>query len=402
MSKPLQKKVANYTTAKEARLQGIYPYFRPIESAQSTEVIIEGKRVLMFGSNSYLGLTNHPYIKEAAQKAIEEYGTGCAGSRFLNGTLDIHIELERRIAAFTGKEDALIFSTGFQVNLGVMSSLTGRNDYLILDEYDHASIIDGTRLSFSRVIKYAHNDTQDLHKKLSVLPEEAIKVIVVDGIFSMEGDIARLAEIVSVADQFGASVIVDDAHSLGVIGHKGAGTASHFDLTDKVDLITGTFSKSLASLGGFVAADAETIEYLKHHARSLIFSASMTPSSAASVIAALDLIETEPHHMDNLWKNTDYAMHLLREEGLDIGPTESPIIPIFVRDNNKTFLVTSMLQQEGVFVNPVVSPAVPADSSLLRFSLMATHTFGQIEEAIEKISKVFKRVGIANIKEPIK
>jgi 8-amino-7-oxononanoate synthase len=402
MSKPLQKKVANYTAAKEARSKGIYPYFRPIESAQSTEVIIEGKRVLMFGSNSYLGLTNHPYIKEAAQKAISKYGTGCAGSRFLNGTLDIHIELEQRIAAFTGKEDALIFSTGFQVNLGVMASLTGRNDYLILDEYDHASIYDGTRLSFSRVIKYAHNDMQDLQKKLSVLPEESIKLIVVDGIFSMEGDIARLPEIIAIADQFGATIVVDDAHSLGVIGQKGAGTASHFDLTEKVDIITGTFSKSLASLGGFVAADADTIEFLKHHARSLIFSASMTPSSAASVLAALDLIETEPEHMDNLWKNTNYAMHLLREEGLDIGATESPIIPIYVRDNNKTFMVTSMLQQEGIFVNPVVSPAVPPDSSLLRFSLMATHTFGQIEEAIEKISKVFKRVGVANIKEPIK
>ncbi len=402
MSKPLQKKVANYTIAKEARLKGIYPYFRPIESAQSTEVIIEGKRVLMFGSNSYLGLTNHPYIKEAAQKAISKYGTGCAGSRFLNGTLDIHIELEKRIAAFTGKEDALIFSTGFQVNLGVMASLTGRNDYLILDEYDHASIYDGTRLSFSRVIKYAHNDMQDLQKKLSVLPEESIKLIVVDGIFSMEGDIAKLPELMTIADQFVATIVVDDAHSLGVIGQKGAGTASHFDLTEKVDIITGTFSKSLASLGGFVAADADTIEFLKHHARSLIFSASMTPSSAASVLAALDLIETEPEHMDNLWKNTHYAMHLLREEGLDIGATESPIIPIYVRDNNKTFMVTSMLQQEGVFVNPVVSPAVPPDSSLLRFSLMATHTFGQIEEAIEKISKVFKRVGIANIKEPIK
>jgi 8-amino-7-oxononanoate synthase len=402
MSKPLQARIAAYTAAKEARAQGIYPYFRPIESAQDTEVVIQGKRVLMFGSNSYLGLTNHPRIKEAAHKAVEKYGTGCAGSRFLNGTLDIHVELEDRIAAFTGKQAALIFSTGFQVNLGVMSSFTGRNDYLILDEYDHASIYDGTRLSFSRVIKYAHNDMADLARRLSVLPEESIKVIAVDGIFSMEGDIAKLPEIIAIADQFGATVVVDDAHSLGVIGVKGAGTASHFGVDDKVDIITGTFSKSLASLGGFVASDADTIDYLKHHARSLIFSASMTPASAASTLAALDIIETEPEHMENLWRNTHYAMGLLQEEGFDIGATESPILPIYVRDNAKTFAVTSLLQQEGVFVNPVVSPAVPSDASLLRFSLMATHTFGQIEEAVEKIARVFRQVGVLELKERIK
>lgn len=402
MSKPLQARIANYTVAKEAREKGIYPYFRPIESAQDTEVIIDGKRVLMFGSNSYLGLTNHPRIKAASQKAIDKYGTGCAGSRFLNGTLDIHIELENRIAAFTGKESALIFSTGFQVNLGVVSSLTGRNDYLILDEYDHASIYDGTRLSFSRVIKYAHNDMADLARRLSVLPEESVKIIVVDGIFSMEGDIAKLPEIAAIAERFSATVVVDDAHSLGVIGVRGAGTASHFNLNDKVDIITGTFSKSLASLGGFVASDAATIDYLKHHARSLIFSASMTPASAASVIAALDILESEPQHMEQLWNNTRYAMHLLKSEGFDIGDTESPIIPIYVRDNDKTFVVTSMLQQHGVFVNPVVSPAVPSDASLLRFSLMATHTFGQIEEAVEKLARVFRQVGVTKIKERIK
>ncbi len=364
--------------------------------------MIQGKRVLMFGSNSYLGLTNHPKIKEAAHKAVEKYGTGCAGSRFLNGTLDIHVALEDRIAAFTGKQAALIFSTGFQVNLGVMSSFTGRNDYLILDEYDHASIYDGTRLSFSRVIKYAHNDMADLARRLSVLPEESIKVIAVDGIFSMEGDIAKLPEIIAIADQFGATVVVDDAHSLGVIGVKGAGTASHFGVDDKVDIITGTFSKSLASLGGFVASDADTIDYLKHHARSLIFSASMTPASAASTLAALDIIETEPEHMENLWRNTRYATNLLQEEGFDIGASESPILPIYVRDNAKTFAVTSLLQQQGVFVNPVVSPAVPSDASLLRFSLMATHTFGQIEEAVEKIARVFRQVGVLELKERIK
>jgi len=399
MVKKLHEKIAQFQDANIIREAGLYPYFRPIESGQDTEVIIDHKRVLMFGSNSYLGLTNHPKIKEASKKAIDKYGTGCAGSRFLNGTLDIHIELENRLAKYVGKEAAVLFSTGFQVNLGVLSSITGRNDYLILDEYDHASLIDGSRLSFSKVIKYAHNDMEDLQRKLSILPEEAVKLIAVDGIFSMEGDIVKLPEIVKIADQFGANIMVDDAHSLGVIGHKGAGTASHFNLTDDVDLIMGTFSKSLASLGGFIASDAETIDYLKHRARALMFSASMTPGSVASVIAALDIIESEPERIAKLWDNTNYAMKLLLDEGFDLGPTESPILPIYVRDNHKTFLVTKHLQNEGIFVNPVVSPAVPSDSSLLRFSLMATHTFDQIDEAIEKIAKAFKEVGVTSIKE---
>ena len=294
MVKKLHDKIAQFKDAAMIREKGLYPYFRPIESGQDTEVIIDGQRVLMFGSNSYLGLTNHPKIKEASKKAIDKYGTGCAGSRFLNGTLDIHIELEDRLAAYVGKEAAVLFSTGFQVNLGVLSCVTGRNDYLILDEYDHASLIDGSRLSFSKVIKYAHNDMADLQRKLSILPEEAVKVIAVDGIFSMEGDIVKLPEIVEIADRFGANIMVDDAHSLVVIGHLGAGTASHFGLTDEVDLIMGTFSKSLASLGGFIAADAETIDYMKHRARSLMFSASMTPGAVAGVMAALDIIESEP------------------------------------------------------------------------------------------------------------
>ena len=402
MVKKLHEKIAQFQDANIIREMGLYPYFRPIESGQDTEVIIDNKRVLMFGSNSYLGLTNHPKIKEASKKAIDKYGTGCAGSRFLNGTLDIHIELENRLAKFVGKEAAVLFSTGFQVNLGVLSSVTGRNDYLILDEYDHASLIDGSRLSFSKVIKYAHNDMEDLQRKLSILPEEAVKLIAVDGIFSMEGDIVKLPEIVQIADEFGANIMVDDAHSLGVIGHNGAGTASHFNLTDEVDLIMGTFSKSLASLGGFIAADADTIDYLKHRARALMFSASMTPGSVASVIAALDIIETEPERIAKLWDNTNYAMKLLVEEGFDLGPTESPILPIYVRDNHKTFQVTRQLQNDGIFVNPVVSPAVPSDSSLLRFSLMATHTFGQIDEAIEKIAKAFKEVGVTSIKESVK
>ncbi|MDP9078536.1 MAG: pyridoxal phosphate-dependent aminotransferase family protein [Bacteroidota bacterium] len=402
MVKRLHEKIAQFQDANLIREMGLYPYFRPIESGQDTEVFIDGKRVLMFGSNSYLGLTSHPKIKEASKKAIDKYGTGCAGSRFLNGTLDIHIELEQRLAKYVHKEAAVLFSTGFQVNLGVLSSITGRNDYLILDEYDHASLIDGSRLSFSKVIKYSHNDMDDLQRKLSMLPEEAVKLIAVDGIFSMEGDIVKLPEIVKIADQFGANIMVDDAHSLGVIGHNGAGTASHFGLTDDVDLIMGTFSKSLASLGGFIAADADTIDYLKHRARALMFSASMPPASVASVIAALDIIESEPERIQKLWDNTNYAMKLLLEEGFDLGPTESPILPIYVRDNMKTFQVTKHLQDTGIFVNPVVSPAVPSDSSLLRFSLMATHTFEQIDEAVEKIAKAFKDVGVvSSVKEKI-
>ncbi|OOQ59920.1 serine palmitoyltransferase [Mucilaginibacter pedocola] len=394
MVKKLHDKIAQFQDANMIRAQGLYPFFRPIESGQDTEVIINNKRVLMFGSNSYLGLTNHPKIKEATKIAIDKYGSGCAGSRFLNGTLDIHIELERRLANYVGKEAAVLFSTGFQVNLGVLSCITGRNDYLILDEYDHASIIDGSRLSFSKVIKYAHNDMADLERKLSILPEEAVKVIVVDGIFSMEGDIVKLPEIVQLADKYGVNIMVDDAHSLGVIGVNGAGTASHFGLTNEVDLIMSTFSKSLASLGGFIASDHETIDYIKHRARSLMFSASMTPGSVASVIAALDIIESEPERIQKLWDNTNYAVKLLTDEGFDIGATESPILPIYIRDNDKTFMVTNYLQNAGIFVNPVVSPAVPSDASLLRFSLMATHTFEQIDEAVEKLIAAFKEVGV--------
>ena len=387
MHKKLHKKIELFQDAEMIKKAGVYPYFRVIECGQDTEVLLNGKKVLMFGSNSYLGLTNHPKIKEASKKAIDKYGTGCAGSRFLNGTLDIHIELERKLAAYVNKEAALLFSTGFQVNLGVLSCITGRNDYLILDEYDHASLIDGSRLSFSKTVKYRHNDMADLEQKLANLPDEAVKLIVVDGVFSMEGDIVKLPEIVDLADKYGVNVMVDDAHSLGVLGEKGAGTASHFGVNDQIDLIGGTFSKSLASLGGFVAGDEVLIDYLKHKARSLIFSASMTPASAASVIAALEIIQEEPERIDQLWANTRYAKQLLSEEGFEMGPTESPIIPVYIRDNHKTFQITKMLQEDGIFVNPVVSPAVPSDASLIRFSLMATHTFSQIEEAVEKLAK---------------
>lgn len=394
MRKKLQDRIASFKDAAMIKEKGLYPYFRSIESAQDTEVVINGKKVLMFGSNSYLGLTNHPKIKEAAKAAIEKYGTGCAGSRFLNGSLDIHLELENHLAEYVGKEAAVLFSTGFQVNLGVISCLLDRNDYLLLDEYDHASIIDGSRLAFARTIKYGHNDMQDLRRKLSRLPEDAAKLIVSDGIFSMEGDLVNLPEMVEIAKEFGANIMMDDAHSLGVIGFNGSGTASHFNLTEDVDLIMGTFSKSLASLGGFIAGSTDTIEYIKHRARSLMFSASMPPSAVASVIAALDIIESEPERIDKLWDNTNYAKKLLIEAGFDIGHSNSPIIPIYIRDNTKTFMITNILQQNGVFVNPVVSPAVPSDSSLIRFSLMATHTFGQIGSAIEQLSAAFKAVNV--------
>ncbi len=398
MRKKLQDRVSAFKYPKTLKDQGIYPFFRSISSAQDTEVIINGKKVLMFGSNSYLGLTNHPKIKEAAQAAIEKYGTGCAGSRFLNGTLDIHLELESKLAAYVGKEAAVLFSTGYQVNVGVLSCLLDRNDYLILDEYDHASLIDGSRLSFSRTIKYAHNDMDDLRAKLSRLPEDAAKLIVSDGIFSMEGDLVKLPEMVKIAEEFGANILMDDAHSLGVIGFNGSGTASHFNLTKDVDLIMGTFSKSLASLGGFIAGDEETIEFIKHRARSLMFSASMPPSAVASVIAALDIIEAEPERIDQLWANTNYAKKLLIEAGFEIGHPESPILPIYIRDNVKTFLITNILQEHGVFVNPVVSPAVPSDASLIRFSLMATHTFEQIERAVDKLKLAFKEVSVELVK----
>jgi 8-amino-7-oxononanoate synthase len=390
----LQAKLSKYDAPQKAMQAGIYPYFREIESDQDTVVSINGKKVLMFGSNSYLGLTNHPKIKEAAKKAIDKYGTGCAGSRFLNGTLDIHIQLENRLAKLVGKDEALCYSTGFQVNLGVVSVLTGRKDYLLLDELDHASIIEGSRLSFSKVLKFAHNDMKALENKLKKCAHDSIKLIVVDGIFSMEGDIVKLPELVKLAEKYNATIMIDDAHSIGVLGKNGSGTASHFKLTDKVDLIMGTFSKSLASLGGFIASDKDTINYIKHNSRTLIFSASMTPASAASVLAALDIMESEPERTQRLWDVSNYALRNFKAAGFDTGKSESPIIPLFIRDDIKALKLTQMLLADGVFVNPVVSPAVPKEDCLIRFSLMATHTNEQVDTAVEKITKASKLLGI--------
>jgi 8-amino-7-oxononanoate synthase len=390
----LEQRTSKYTLPQEVQKMGIYPYFRAIESDQDTEVMINGKKVIMFGSNSYLGLTNHPKIKEAAKKAIDKYGTGCAGSRFLNGTLDLHLELEDKLAKLVHKEAALCFSTGFQVNLGVISSLTGRSDYLILDETDHASIIEGSRLSFSKVLKFRHNDMESLEAKLKLCEPEAIKLIVVDGIFSMDGDIAKLDEIVKLSEKYSGTIMVDDAHSIGVLGKNGSGTSSHFGVTDEVDLIMGTFSKSLASLGGFIASDFHTINFLKHHARSLIFSASITPASAATVLAALEIMQNEPERIQHLWDVSTYALNGLKELGFNTGKAETPIIPLYIGDEIMVLRFTRMLLDEGIFVNPVVSPAVNKDDCLIRFSLMATHTKKQVDIGLDKLCKCAKMLEI--------
>jgi 8-amino-7-oxononanoate synthase len=388
--KLLQTKLARYTAPQEAKAAGIYPYFREISSEQDPEVIIKGKKVLMFGSNCYTGLVNHPKIKEAAINAIKKYGTGCAGSPFLNGTLDIHKQLEARLAAYVGKEDAMLYSTGFEVNLGVVSCLTGREDYILWDEQDHASIIEGRRLSFSQSLKYKHNDMESLEAQLQKCSPDKVKLIVTDGVFSMEGDVANLPEIVRLAKKYDASVMVDEAHSIGVFGKGGRGTCNHFGVSNDVDLIMGTFSKSFASLGGFIACDKEITNYLRHHSRSYIFTASITPASTAAANAALDIMESEPERQEHLWEITNYALDGFRNMGCEIGNTSTPIIPLFIRDNFKTFAITRDLLEEGIFVNPVVSPAVAPQDTLIRFSLMATHTKDQVTIALEKIQKVFR------------
>ena len=390
----LSERLAQYDVPQKAKAAGVYPYFRPISSDQDTVVQIDGKPVLMFGSNSYLGLTNHPKIKEGSIKAVEKYGTGCAGSRFLNGTLDIHIELEEKLAKLVGKEEALVYATGFTVNSGVVPCLGGREDYLLLDRLNHASIIEGSRLSMAKQFKYRHNDMEHLEKFLQQCEPDKIKLIVADGVFSMEGDVAKLPEMVDLAKKYNASIMIDEAHSLGVFGKTGAGVCEHFGVQNDVELVMGTFSKSLATIGGFIASNKDVINYLKHNSRTLIFSASITPAAAGAVLAALEVMEEEKWRQKALWDNTNRMLQAFKDKGFETGHTTTPIIPLYVRDNEKTFRLTRMLMDDGVFVNPVVSPAVPSQDTLIRISLMATHTFDQIDEAVEKITKNAKLLGI--------
>jgi 8-amino-7-oxononanoate synthase len=373
---------------------GAYPYYRIISSAQEPVVCHAGRELVMLGSNNYLGLTNHPEIKEAATIALAIYGTGCAGSRLLNGSLDFHVQLEEQLAAFLGREAALTFSTGFQVNLGVLSSLLDRSDIAFLDSLDHACIIDGCRLGFGRSHKFRHNDMEDLEKKLRAAPEDKGKLIVVDGVFSMEGDLARLPEIVELKNRYGARLMVDDAHGLGVFGEHGRGTPQHFGVEDEVDLVMGTFSKSLASVGGFVAGDRYLIEHFKHNARSEIFSAAPPPSSVVAVIKALELLEREPERRKRLWENTSYMKQELERMGFDTGESASPVIPIVIGEDMDAYHMTVRLQDEGVFVNPVVSPAVPPGRSMIRTSYMATHTREHLDRALEALDKVGQAMGM--------
>ena len=391
----IKEACAQYTIPQDVKAMGLYPYYRPISSGQDPLVkMADGSSVLMFGSNSYLGLSDDPRLKEAAIAAVRKYGTSCSGSRFLNGTLDIHEELEEKLAKFVGKQEAVTYSTGFQVNLGVVSSLGFRGGYTLLDALDHACIIDGSRLGFAEVRKFAHNDMEALEAKLKLVPIDAPKLIVVDGVYSMEGDIAPLPRIVELCEKYNACVMVDDAHGLGVIGENGSGTASHFGLTDKTDLIMGTFSKSFGSLGGFIAGDREVINYLKHNSRSLIFSASMTPAAVAAASKALDIMISEPERRENLWKVTRHAQKAFKDAGFDTGHTQSPIIPLFVRDTMKAMKIVRLAYDQGVFITPVIAPAVPEKDVLIRFALMATHSIEQVDEAVEKLTAIFKEVGV--------
>lgn len=373
---------------------GVYPYFRAITSKQGTEVEMEGHKVLMFGSNAYTGLTGDQRIIDAAKDALDKYGSGCAGSRFLNGTLDLHIQLEKELAEFEGKDDCLCLSTGFSVNAGVIPAVVGRGDYIICDDRDHASIIDGRRLSFAKQLHYKHNDMEDLENLLKTLPYEAVKLIVVDGVFSMEGDLCKLPEIVELKHKYNCSVMVDEAHGLGVFGKEGRGVCDYFGLTDEVDLIMGTFSKSLASIGGFIASDSDTINFLRHTCRTYIFSASNTPAATAAALEALHILKQEPERIEALWKVTNYALRRFREEGFEIGDTESPIIPLYVHDVDKTFLVTKLAFDAGVFINPVIPPACAPQDTLVRFALMATHTEEQVERGVQALAKIFREQNI--------
>lgn len=390
----LQDRLAKYTLPQQYMKQGVYPYFREIDGKQGTEVDMSGHKVLMFGSNAYTGLPGDERIIEAGIKAMKKYGAGCAGSRFLNGTLDLHVQLEKELAKFVGKDEALCFSTGFTVNSGVIACLTGREDYIICDDRDHASIVDGRRLSFSTSLKYKHNDMEDLERQLQKCKPESVKLIVVDGVFSMEGDLANLPEIIKLKHKYNATVMVDEAHGIGVFGNQGRGVCDYYGLTDEVDLIMGTFSKSLASIGGFIAADSSIINWLRHNARTYIFSASNTPAATAAALEALHIIQEEPWRIQALWDVTNYALKRFHEEGFEIGDTKSPIIPLYVRDVEKTFLVTKMAFDAGVFINPVIPPACAPQDTLVRVALMATHTKEQVERAVKALTKVFKELEI--------
>ena len=390
----LQERYKNYRVPQKYMEEGVYPYFREITSKQGPEVTMEGHQVLMFGSNAYTGLTGDDRVIAAAEKALLKYGSGCAGSRFLNGTLDIHVQLEKELAEFEHKDGALCFSTGFSVNAGVIPQLVGRGDYVICDDRDHASIVDGRRLSFATQLHYKHNDMEDLERVLKKVPHEAVKLIVVDGVFSMEGDLAKLPEIVELKHKYNCSIMVDEAHGLGVFGEQGRGVCHHFGLQDEVDVIMGTFSKSLASIGGFVAADWDTINYLRHTSRTYIFSASDTPAATAAAIEALHIIQEEPERIQHLWDVTNYALKRFREEGFEIGETESPIIPLYVRDSYKTFLVTKLAFDRGVFINPVIPPACAPQDTLVRFALMATHSKEQVERGVQILKQIFVEQGI--------
>ena len=388
------KKCFEWKDPETVREMGLYPYFRMIASGQDPVVTMNGSRVIMLGSNNYLGLTNHPEIKKAAAKALAVYGTGTAGSRFLNGTLDIHVELEERLARFMKREAALTFSTGFQVNLGAISSLVERHDAVVLDSLDHACILDGARLSFGRMLKYQHNDMASLEERLRTIEPDRGTMIVVDGVFSMEGDLADLPAIVELKKRYGARLMVDDAHGVGVMGEHGRGSGEHFGLEDEVDLVMGTFSKSLATVGGFIAGDHAIIEWVKHKARSLIFSAAPPPASVASVIKALEIIEREPERRDQLWDNARYMKHELNTLGFDTGLSSSPVIPLVVGDDLAAFRMTIRLQEEGVFANPVVSPAVPPGRAMIRTSYMATHTREHLDRALDAIARVGRELEV--------
>ena len=390
----LQERYKSYRIPQKYMAEGVYPYFREITSKQGTEVEMAGHKVLMFGSNAYTGLTGDQRIIDAAKKALDKYGSGCAGSRFLNGTLDLHVQLEKELAEYIGKDETLCFSTGFFVNSGVLAVVVGRGDYIICDDRDHASIVDGRRLSFARQLHYKHNDMEDLENILKGLPHEAVKLIVVDGVFSMEGDLANLPKIVELKHKYNCSIMVDEAHGLGVFGKEGRGVCDHFGLTDEVDLIMGTFSKSMASIGGFIASDKDTINYLRHTVRTYIFSASNPPAATAAALEALHIIKKEPERIEKLWKVTNYALKRFREEGFEIGETESPIIPLYVHDVDKTFQVTKLAFDNGVFINPVIPPACAPQDTLVRFALMATHTEEQVERGVQILKKVFQDLGI--------